>query len=87
MNVGDRYSLAWKHPHRIEATIIRVDDATVVANVDHRCEDGVCYLSVLMAALPIHGLISYKRREFEALFQPMCDAPALPPAENRLLSI
>jgi hypothetical protein len=80
MNIGERYSLHWKHPHRIEAVITALDPAHVVAEATHRC-DPPCDLLAMKQQLPLEGVIRYKYADFAQIFQPMAqDALALPPA-------
>lgn len=78
MNVGDRYSLAWKHPHRIEATIVALGERFVECDVEHRC--GIeCEIKQRKATLPIEGRMTYLYHEFADMFVPMAqDAIALP---------
>jgi hypothetical protein len=78
MNVGERYSLAWKHPHRLEATIIALEADHVVCKVDHRCSFA-CYLAGMKNTLPIEGRLPFTYHDFDKLFLPLnADAIALP---------
>ena len=78
MNVGQKFSLRWKHPHRIEATITELRQNDLVAEVDHRCPPS-CFLQASRSTLPIHGTLVYRYEDFANLFQPMAeDALALP---------
>lgn len=79
MNLGERYSLAWKAPHRIEATITAFEPDYVVVNADHRCPPTRCKLQGLRDALPIHGELRFRYADFAQLFLPLnADAIALP---------
>jgi hypothetical protein len=78
ISVGSRYSLAWKHPHRLEATVTALEPDHVLAQVDHRC-GFACYLQQARGTLPIEGEMRYRYADFALLFVPMAeDAIALP---------
>lgn len=80
--VGSRWSLAWKHPHRLEATVTALEQDHVVAEVDHRCGFS-CYLMGKRVTLPIEGTMRYRYADFSALFVPMADdAIALPSGKS-----
>lgn len=77
ITVGSRWALAWKHPHRIEATIVAFEQDVLIAEVDHRCPI-TCYLQQMRTTLPLHGMVRYTYREFAKMFVPMVeDAIAL----------
>ena len=67
MNIGERYALVWKHPHRLEATIIDLEPDGVVCEVDHRC-GFACYLKQMPSTLPIQGTMRYRYGDFAKLF-------------------
>lgn len=76
--VGSRWSLAWRHPHRLEAVVTALTQDEVVCQVDHRCGFH-CYLHHMRATLPIDGEMRYRYADFALLFQPMAaDAIPLP---------
>jgi hypothetical protein len=76
--VGTRWSLAWRHPHRLEAVVTALEPDHVLCEVDHRC-GFACYLKGMRGALPIEGPMRYKYDDFAKLFVPMAeDAIALP---------
>ena len=78
MNVGERYTLAWRHPHRVDATIIALEADYIVADVDHRCPI-TCEMQQMRATLPMHGRFKYAYDDFAKLFVPLNpDAIALP---------
>ena len=81
MNIGERYSLKWKHPHRIEAVITQFEQDHVVVEVDHRCPFS-CYLQAMRTTLPVHGIMRYRYPEFAQLFEKMSDGIPLPPAQR-----
>lgn len=75
--VGLRYSLAWKHPHRIEAVPIELTQDHVLCEVEHRCPP-TCPLLQMRQALPIEGRMKYDYAAFATMFVPMAeDAIAL----------
>lgn len=78
IQVGSRWTLAWKMPHRIEATITDLERDYVVVDAVHRCPP-TCRLLQMRATLPIEGLMRYTYGDFAALFLPLnADAIALP---------
>jgi hypothetical protein len=78
MNVGERYSLAWKHPHRIECEIIGLETDHVLVEAVHRCPP-TCKLMQMRQTLPIEGRMSYRYDDFAKLFVRInTDAIALP---------
>lgn len=78
VNVGERFSLAWKHPHRIEATIVELGPDRVLVESVHRCPP-TCYVLQMRATLPIEGRMAFRYEDFDKLFQPMnTQAIALP---------
>jgi hypothetical protein len=78
MQIGERYSLAWKHPHRLEATIVALESDHVVCEVDHRC-GFACHLKAMKNTLPIEGRMIYRYDDFAKLFVQMnTDAIPLP---------
>ena len=81
MNVGQCFSLKWKHPHRLEARIMELRENDLVCDVDHRCPP-TCELQQMRTNLPLHGILVYRYDDFAQMFQPMAeDALALPPAK------
>lgn len=88
VNVGERYSLAWRYGHRIEATIVDVQSNTIVADCDHRCAPDCYLLRDYPSSLMLSGRRTFLPREFAEQFVPMAeDALALPPATSVELSI
>lgn len=80
--VGSRWALAWRHPHRIEATVIALEAEYVVADVVHRCPP-TCELLQMRATLPIEGRLRYTYAAFDRLFERMAEgAIALPGATS-----
>ena len=79
MNVGERYSLAGKHPHRLEATITALERDYVICEVDHRC-GFACYLKGMKNTLPMDGTQRYRYPDFAALFVRIPDGTIALPA-------
>ena len=79
MNIGERYALAWKHPHRLEATVVELQADRIVADVVHRCLP-TCEVLQMRQTLPIEGRLSYSYGDFAKLFQRMSDGIPLPAA-------
>jgi hypothetical protein len=78
MNVGQRFTLAWKHPHRVECEIVALESDAVVVESVHRCPP-TCYLQQKRTTLPLEGEKRFTYRDFAALFVPLnADAIALP---------
>jgi len=78
MNVGEKYTLVWKAPHRIEATITDLERDYVVVEANHRCPV-TCTLLQMRATLPIEGAMRFRYQDFAQLFLPLnADAIALP---------
>lgn len=73
MNIGQRFSLAWKAPHRIEATITSFEPDYVVVHADHRCLPHRCKLQGLRESLAIHGEMRFRYADFAQLFLPLND--------------
>jgi hypothetical protein len=82
MQVGDRYSLAWKYHHRIEATIVALHERHLIAKTEHRCSN--CDMTEFRETLPLEGTLPYKYDDFGKLFVPMApeDAMALPGSKS-----
>lgn len=81
MNVGEKYTLAWKMPHRIECEIVAFEPDYVVFEAQHRCAPTKCKLQAMRTTLPIHGEMRFRYDDFAKLFvQLNADAIALPPA-------
>ena len=77
ISIGSRWSLAWKHPHRLEATVTALEPDYIVCEVDHRC-GFACYLKASKTT-PIEGEMRYTYADFAKLFVRMNpDAIALP---------
>lgn len=80
MNVGERYTLFWKAPHRIECEIISLEHDGVKVEAVHRCPI-TCYLVQMRQTLPLEGPLTFSYADFTKLFLPLNrDAIALPPA-------
>ena len=78
MNTGERYTLAWKLPHRIECEIVELERDYVVVQALHRCPF-TCYLIQMRKTLPIEGRLRYTYYDFAKLFVRLNpDAIALP---------
>lgn len=78
MNIGDKFTLAWKMPHRIECTITAFEADYIVVQADHRCPMR-CELQGMRTTLPIHGEMRFRYSDFAKLFvQLNVDAIALP---------
>lgn len=78
MNVGEKYSLSWKMPHRLECEIVELAPDGVIVDAVHRCGFD-CYLVQMRATLPIEGRMRYSYGDFAKLFLPLNpDAIALP---------
>jgi hypothetical protein len=78
MNIGERYSLKYKHPHRLEAVVVELTEDAIICEVDHRCP-ATCYLQAERNTLPLHGRRSFLYHEFAELFVAMArEAIALP---------
>lgn len=77
MNIGERFTLAWKHPHRIECEITALEQDRVVVNAVHRCPV-TCELLQMRATLPIEGRMAFRYQDFDKLFQRMSDGIPLP---------
>ena len=78
MNVGERYALAWKAPHRIECEIVELGADTVTVEAVHRCPV-TCYLLQMRATLPIEGRLRFRYADFASLFLKLnTDAVPLP---------
>ena len=79
MNVGERYSLAWKFPHRIEVIITDLGADRILVEAVHRCPP-TCKLLQMRTTLPIEGEMKYRYGDFHALFLPLNDAAIALPA-------
>lgn len=79
MQIGERYALAWKHPHRLEATIVALEPDYVVCEVDHRCGFH-CYLKAMKTTLPLDGMQKYRYADFVQLFVRIPDGSIALPA-------
>jgi hypothetical protein len=78
IHVGDKYTLAWKLPHRVECEIIELQCDYVIVEAVHRCPI-TCYLVQMRQTLPIEGRMRYRYPDFAKLFLPLnADAIALP---------
>lgn len=79
IQTGQKYALRWQFPHRIDATVVALEQAEVVCEVTHRCDPMRCYLAQMRRSLPIDGELRYRYPDFAKLFEPMAeDAIALP---------
>lgn len=67
MNIGERYALAWKLPHRIEATVVALEPDHVVVESVHRCPV-TCRILQMRQTLPIEGELRFKYADFGLLF-------------------
>jgi hypothetical protein len=65
--VGEKYTLAWKMPHRLECEIIELARDGVIVEAMHRCPIS-CYLMQMRRTLPIEGRMTYRYKDFAQLF-------------------
>lgn len=72
VNVGQRYTLVWKAPHRIEATITDLERDYVVVEATHRCP-ATCAILQMRATIPIEGEMRFRYPDFSELFLPLND--------------
>jgi hypothetical protein len=77
MNVGDRYALAWRFPHLLDATVIELQKDGVLCDVVHRCPIE-CYLQQMRQTLPIDGRRLLRYPELADWLPLNADAIALP---------
>lgn len=78
IQIGSRWTLKWRHPHRLEAVVTALEPNYVVCEVDHRCPFS-CYLQGMRNTLPMEGTMRYSYGDFAELFVPLnADAIALP---------
>ena len=77
VNIGERYSLFWKAPHRVEVEIIALEQDRVLVEAVHRCPV-TCYLLQMRQTLPIEGLLQFRYQDFDKLFVRMSDGIPLP---------
>lgn len=79
--VGQTWSMRWSMPHRLEVTIIELQQDVIVCETVHRCKPMDCMLQTMRKTLPIHGRMKYEYRDFARWFLPINrDAIALPAA-------
>lgn len=75
---GQRYSLTWKHSHRIEAVVVELREHEVMADCDHRCNPPCYLLRDHPSTLILSGRRMFSYRDFSNQFTPMAeDAIAL----------
>lgn len=79
MNIGEKYTLAWKMPHRVECEIIALENGYVCVDAVHRCP-ATCYLLQMRKTLPIEGVMRYTYGDFAQLFLPLNNAAIALPA-------
>jgi len=80
IEVGQRYTLAWKYPHRIDCIVVEIRQHIVVAIVDHRCKPYCELLKEYAATLTLSGRRRFFYDQFVAQFVPIPDGPIpLPP--------
>lgn len=78
MQIGEKYTLIWKAPHRLECEIVALENGYVLVDAVHRCPP-TCKLLQMRATLPIEGLMRYTYGDFAQLFLPLnANAIALP---------
>jgi hypothetical protein len=78
VNIGERYTLAWKNPHRVECEVLELGPDSVIVEAVHRCGFD-CYLVQMRTTLPIEGRLSFRYHDFAQLFVRVNpDAIALP---------
>lgn len=76
--MGETFTLAWKHPHRIECVITALEPDVVVVDAVHRCPM-TCKILQMRQTLPLEGTMRFAYRDFAKLFLPLnADAIALP---------
>jgi hypothetical protein len=79
VNIGGRYTLRWSAPHRIECTIVGLENDYVVVDATHRCP-ATCKILQMRATLPIEGEMRFRYADFAELFLPLNDDPIALPA-------
>jgi hypothetical protein len=67
VNIGERYTLAWKNPHRVECEVLELTPDSVIVEAVHRCSV-TCYLVQMRQTLPIEGRLSFRYQDFAKLF-------------------
>lgn len=67
MQIGERYTLAWKLPHRIECEIVALEPDHVIVEAVHRCPI-TCKILQMRETLPIEGRMPYRYDDFVKLF-------------------
>lgn len=78
VNIGEKFTLAWKHPHRIECEIVALENGYVCVEAVHRCPV-TCKIIQMRETLPIEGVMRFTYGDFAELFVPLnADAIALP---------
>lgn len=89
MNVGDRFSLGWKHPHLLEATVLELQRDRVLCEVVHRCPLQ-CFMWEFRNTMPMSGQqrLRYDDLGNPKLWVPMApaDAVALPGSVGQVKS-
>ena len=81
MQIGEKYAMRWKYPHRLEVTVLELRDEYLIAETVHRCPVVSCYLQTMRNTLPIHGRQRYEYPAFAKLFQPIPEGSIpLPPS-------
>lgn len=68
--IGERYALRWpKAPHLVDVQVTGLEGNEVACSVVHRCPP--------TCDVPIASEVRYPERDFEKLFVPIVEAPAL----------
>lgn len=83
MTTGERYTLALKYPHRVEATIMELRSDYLIAECIHRC-DSSCYLQGMRNTLPLHGQRAFFYDQFAEQFLLMAE-DAIPVGPGKTL--
>lgn len=66
--VGQKYTLAWAYPHRIDCTIVELHENIIVADCNHRCRPYCELLSQFAANLTLSGRRSFFPEQFVTQF-------------------
>jgi hypothetical protein len=81
VNIGEKYTLIWKAPHRIECEIVALEKDYVCAVAVHRCPP-TCVILQMRQTIPIEGEMRFRYQDFASLFLPLnADAIAIGPAQ------
>ena len=79
MQVGEKFTLAWKLPHRVECELVELTRDYIFVEAVHRCPI-TCYLLQMRQTLPIEGRLPYRYHDFPKLFVRIPDRSIALPA-------